>query len=195
MNTKIAELKAGSKLNGSDWTVMKNEEIVKLEMKYIVAVIDGREHTVSPEHEKEQAAKWSRNFAEKLDEAIDTKFGFKGINEKYAGIPKTTTFEFAEYEYTRHLKNNKAAASLPYFKYMAESANTPQQWEVFQMHVLSSMMSGWFMNCVDGQTQGWIKDICRTRGFLPGLWAKDVEQQTKVLQLLNVFTHDSFGKK
>ncbi|MEI7563294.1 MAG: hypothetical protein WCJ39_06675 [bacterium] len=124
MNTKIAELKANSQLNGPGWTVNKNEEIMKLEMKYIVAVIDGREHSVSPVHEKQQASKWSRAFAEKLDEAIDTKFGFKDINEKNKSISKTTTFEFAEFEYNRHLKNNKAAAAMPYFKYMAQSAAT-----------------------------------------------------------------------
>ena len=153
MNEKLAILKENSQLNGTDWTVMKNEEIVKLEMKYIVAVIDGREHSVGDAHEKQQAAKWSRTFAEKLDEAVETKFGFNEIKKKSDEISANTTFEFAEYEYTRHLKNNKAAASLPYFKHMAKSAQTKEQWEVFQMHVVSSVMSGWFLHCIDGNTQ------------------------------------------
>ncbi|MBU0626986.1 hypothetical protein KKG31_00270 [Patescibacteria group bacterium] len=51
-----------------------NEEIVRMEMKYLVGVIDGREDNVSREHEKLQASKWSRTFANTLDEAMNSKF-------------------------------------------------------------------------------------------------------------------------
>lgn len=46
LNKKKDEMRQGSALNGSQWTVMKNEEIIKLEMKFIISVIDGREHNL-----------------------------------------------------------------------------------------------------------------------------------------------------
>jgi hypothetical protein len=54
---------------------------------------------------------------------------------------KTTTFEFAEFEFARHTRNGKAAAAFPFFKIMAEQAQTQAQWEQFEMHVVSSTLS------------------------------------------------------
>jgi hypothetical protein len=73
MNRKIADMRQNSALNGTDWTVNSNQEIVKLEMDYLVSVIDMREHGIA-DQEIYQSSKWSRAFAEKLDEAMRTKF-------------------------------------------------------------------------------------------------------------------------
>lgn len=153
MNKYQAELKQNSSLYGPDWTVHMNEEIVKMEMKYIVGVIDGREDIVSREHEKRQASKRSRTFANKLDEAMEGKFGFKSIESKHKEIAKTTRFEVAEYEYNRHIYTNRIASAMPYLKTMAEQAQTPKQFSILQMHVMGAMMSGRRRNQTDGNTK------------------------------------------
>lgn len=133
-------MRQNAALNGSNWTVMKNEEIVKLEMKYIISVIDGREHSISGDVEKAQAAKWSRAFAGKLDEALG-KFGFGETDKKANEIPMSTTFEFAEFEFSRNVKANKSASALPNLKAMAKLAQTERQREIFQMHITSCVLS------------------------------------------------------
>jgi hypothetical protein len=126
---------------------------MKLEMKYIIAVIDGREHSLGDVHEKQQAAKWSRNFAEKLDEAMNTKFGKKSIDDKLKDIDPNSTFEFLEYEYARQTKTNKPANAFPNLQAMAKQAQTPAQWRQFEMHIVSGILSGWFLNGADAGTQ------------------------------------------
>ena len=153
MNKYQEDLKQNSHLYGADWTVFMNEEIVKMEMKYLVGVIDGREDNIGWDHEKAQASKWSRQFTEKLDEAMNTKFGFSSIESKHKELSKTKTFEVAEYEYNRHINTNRISSALPFFKIMGEQAQTTQQFSMFQMHVMAAMMSGWRWNHTDGPTK------------------------------------------
>ena len=194
LNQKKEEMRQNSALNGSSRTVMKNEEIVKLEMQYIISVIDGREHSVSGDYEKAMAAKWSRGFANKLSDATKT-IGFGETDKKANEIPMSTTFEFAEFEYSRNVKTNKSASALPNLKGMAKLAQTPRQREIFQMHITSWILSGYFWRTLDAQSKWWIKDICRTRWFLPGLRAKDPHQQNKMQKLLDIYSHGGFTSK
>lgn len=53
----------------------------------------------------------------------------------------STTFEFAEFEFSRNIKTNKIAGALPNLKAMAKLAQTEKQWEVFQMHIVSCILS------------------------------------------------------
>jgi len=46
LNVIIEDIRQNSELYGTDWTVYRNEAMVKFEMKYLVDVIDGREHNV-----------------------------------------------------------------------------------------------------------------------------------------------------
>lgn len=142
LNKKKEEMRQNSALNGAGWTVMKNEEIVKLEMQYIVSVIDGREHAIQDGgvYEKAMASKWSRAFANKLSDAAKT-VGFGETDKKANDIPSSTTFEYAEFEYSRNVKTNKTASALPNLKAMAKLARTDRQREVFQMHITSGILS------------------------------------------------------
>jgi len=45
-NAIIEDIRQNSELYGTDRTVYRNEAMVKFEMKYLVDVIDGREHNV-----------------------------------------------------------------------------------------------------------------------------------------------------
>ena len=44
-------------------------------------------------------------------------------------------------------------------------------------------------------TSGFIQKICRTRGFLPGLWVRDFNQQAKVARLMDLISNNEFSKK
>ena len=46
LNKKLHDLRQNSDLYGTEWTIHRNEEIIKFEMKYIVDVIDMREHGI-----------------------------------------------------------------------------------------------------------------------------------------------------
>lgn len=196
LNNKKKEMRQNAAINGINWTTMKNEEIVKLEMQYIISVIDGREHTIQDKwvYEKAMADKWSRGFANKLSDAAKT-VGFWETDKKANDIPMSTTFEFAEFEYSRNVKTNKSASALPNLKAMAKLAQTERQWEVFQMHIVSWVLSGYFWRTLDAQSKWWIKDICRTRWFIPWLWAKDIYQQNKMQKLLDIYSHGKFSKE
>ena len=142
LNKKMEDLRQNSILNGLDWTIHRNEEIVRLEMKYLVDVIDMRELGIRAE-EIPQSSKWSRQFAYKLDDAMKTKFGFNEIQTKHSEVNKnkSTTFEFSEYEFARHTRNCRPSNALPFLKVMAEQAQTDAQWQQFEMHVTSSLLS------------------------------------------------------
>lgn len=141
MNQKIHDLRQNSDLYGTERTIHRNEEIIKLEMKYLVDIIDMREHGIA-DQETYQSSKWSRTFAEKLDESMRTKFGDSAIQEKYNALKtQNVTFEFAEYEYSRHTRNGKPDAAFPFLKKMAEQAQTSAQRQLFEMHVVSSTLS------------------------------------------------------
>lgn len=194
LNAVMEDVRQNSALNGSDWTIYRNEYMVKLEMKYLVDVIDGREHGVDFEHEKKQASKWSREFASKLDESMKKNFWFSAIESKHKEIDKNTSFEFAEYEYQRHMRNWRTMSAFPYFKVMAERAETPKHWNIFYMYVVSGILSWFVWYNTDATTKWRFKDICRTSGCLAWLMAKDPDQQSKMLKLLDIYTNEGFSK-
>ena len=94
---------------------------------------------------------------------MSKNFGYNTIETRHKELDKNMPFEFAEYEYQRHLRNSKMMHALPYLKKMAEQAQTPKQRNLFQMHVVAGIVSGLRWNTTDGTTKGRIKDICRTR--------------------------------
>ena len=195
LNWALEDIRQNSDLYGVDWTIYRNEAMVKLEMKYLVDVIDGREHNVWWEHEKLQAAKWSREFANKLDESMKKNFWFSAIETKHKELSKTTRFEFAEYEYQRHMRNWRTMSSFPFFKMMAETAQSPKQRNLFYMYVVSWILSWYFWYNTDATTKWWLKDICRTSWCLGWLMAKDPGQQAKMLKLLDIYTQGKFSKE
>lgn len=46
LNKILEDIRQNSEAYGTDWTVHRNESMVKFEMKYLIDVIDGREHNV-----------------------------------------------------------------------------------------------------------------------------------------------------
>jgi hypothetical protein len=84
--------------------------------------------------------------------------------------------------------------ALPYLKVMATKAINNAQWEVFNMAVLAGMLSGVFLDMTFSSTQKFVQKICRTRGFTLGIFAKDINQQTKLQRILDLFSGGGFSK-
>jgi hypothetical protein len=76
---------------------------------------------------------------------------------------------------------------------MATKAVSDSQWKTFEVAVMSGMLSGVFLTLVDSETQGMLKNICRTRGFVPGIRVKDIKQQTKLQRMLDIFSDKKFS--
>lgn len=194
---KIRELEQNSGTYPEVWTDQTRNELVELEMKYIVHVVDGRQLWLSApppngdgwETERYFCSKYSRKFAGELDGAYNEYFKQESVEWSYNKIPKTTNFEFARFEFFR-LLNDRPQKAIPYLKVMAEKAITAEQRKTFEYAVLVGMLSGIFLNMVFSDTSGFIQKVCRTRGFLPGLRTRDYNQQSKVAKLLEIFSRD-----
>jgi len=188
VNEKMKELKQNASMYGSERTSQRTDELIKLEMKYIVDCIDGREHSSWWPEEKFLASKWSRKFATTLDDTYQKFYNQNTIKEWFDKIPSTTNFEFARYEYDRFIRSNRPQQAIPFLKVMAQRAVSSNQFQILQMYVISWILSWLFLNTILSDTKWFIKDILRTAGFIPWLWTKDINAQTKMLKLLNIFS-------
>lgn len=178
------ELKEWINLNGQQWANDKQNEILKLEMKYITHVVDGRQLRWNDDDVALQEGKFSKKFAGDLEERSNTFF--KDTASGAYNNTKDISFELARFEYFRLLwdRPQQAIANL---KAVAEKAVTPSQWKVFESMVLTGMLSGVF-NSMTQEDKKFIEKVCRTAGFLPGLLIRQPNVHHKIAKLLNVAT-------
>ncbi len=185
---KQRDLQEKAPIYGQLWADQTMNELVELEMKYIVHVADGRQMAFDPakwDEERYLASKWSRQFAGKLDEYAWAHFKKSAVEEGYGKVPPTTNFEFARFEYFRLIAERPVQA-IPYLKVMAEKAISDRDWKIFEQWVVVGMLSGVFLYMVQSDVKWFIQKICRTRWFLPGLLVRDMNQQTKLIRLLDI---------
>lgn len=194
---KQRDLQEKAPIYGQLWADQTMNELVELEMKYIVHVSDGRQMAFNPAdwwtEEKYLASKWSRQFAGKLDEYAWAHFKKSAVEEWYGKIPPTTNFEFARFEYFRLIAERPVQA-IPYLKVMAEKAISDRDWKIFEQWVVIGMLSGVFLYMVQSDVKSFIQKICRTRWFLPGLLVRDMDQQSKLIRILDIATWGKFSK-
>lgn len=186
---KMRELQQNRAIYGQAWADQILDEIVKLEMKYIVHVLDGRELMVTDKSvswEEYLAGKWSRKFANSLDEASSNFFKQSTVEESYSKA-SVSNFEYARFEYFR-LISDRPQQALSMLKIMAEKAITTRDWQMFEVGVLAGMLSGVFLNMTETATKSFIQKICRTRGFLPWILVRQPDHQAKIMRLLNIVT-------
>lgn len=93
------ELQEGVNIYGQSWANDKEDEILKLEMKYITHVIDGRQLRSDDTPVLEQM--FSKKFAGEL-ETVSNAF-FKDTASNAYGNTKDISFELARFEYFRLL--------------------------------------------------------------------------------------------
>ncbi len=190
---KIRDLEENAQTNGGPWADQVKNELVELEMRYIVHVMDGRHLGTGDDDKYYFQGKYSKKFCDNLEEAYTGFFKQDGVEEGF-GKNKDANFEFARVEYFRQLADRPQQA-LPFLKVMATKATKPGEWEVFETAVLTGMLSGVFLNMTYASTQKYIQKICRTRGFIPWIFAKDVRQQHKLQRLLDLFSGGKFSKE
>lgn len=188
---KQRELQEKGPVYGWQWAWQTSDELVELEMKYMVHVADGRQMSAWNEAETYLANKRSRQFSGKLDEYYNEHYRKSVVEEWYNKVPKTTNFEFARFEYFR-LISERPMQAIPYLKVMAEKALTDRDWKIFEKWVVGLMLSGVAQYMVQSDVKWFVQKICRTRWFLPWLWIKDINQQSKLIRLLNIAAWGKF---
>jgi len=191
----IKELHQWASIYGGPWTDAKKNEILELEMKYIVHGMDAR-HLGIQDQDKTKLyfyGKYSKQFIDELEWGY-TKFFDQSTVEEWVGKLKWASFDFARAEYFR-LLSDRPQQAVPFLKVMAMKAMNGSQWKVFEMAVMAGMLSGVFLAMTRSETQGMIKNICRTRWFVPGIWVKDINQQYKLQRMLDIFSGGKFSKE
>jgi len=187
---RIRDLEENAHVYGGPWADQVKNELVELEMRYIVHVMDGRHMWMGDDVKYYFQDKYSKKFCDELEWAYTWFFKQDGVEEWFTKN-KDANFEFARVEYFRQLADRPQQA-LPYLKVMATKAINDKQWQVFEMAVLAGLLSGVFLNMTFASTQSFIQKICRTRGFVPWIFAKDINHQTKIQRLLDLFSGNSF---
>ena len=185
------ELKEWISLNGQQWANDKQNEILKLEMKYITHVIDGRQ--LRNDDTPELEARFSKKFAGEV-EKTSNEF-FKSEQENWYGKTADISFELARFEYFRLLWDRPQQA-IGNLRAVAEKAVTDEQRKVFESMVLTGMLS-WVFNSITQEDKKVIEKVCRTTWFLPGLLMRQPNVHHKIAKLLKVATGKdiTYGEK
>lgn len=176
------ELEQGYNIHWQVWADDLQNEILQLEMKYIVHCIDGRQLADRGDVERLEAT-FSKKYAGELEWAAN-----KFFSESVSGSSKekSYSFELARFEYFRLLADRPQQA-IPCLKQIAAKAVTPSQRKVFEWAVITGMLSGAFYN-ITQEDKSFIQKICRTIGFLPGMWIKNPNHHQKIEQFIKVAT-------
>ena len=193
---RIRDLEENAHIYGDHRADQTKNELVELEMRYIVHVMDGRHMWINTDNDKTKLhfqAKYSKKFVDELEWAYKWFFTQNTVDEWFTKN-KDVNFEFATVEYFRLLADRPQQA-LPFLKVMATKAINDKQWHVFETAVLAGMLSGIFLTMIYSDTQSYIQSICRTRWFIPWIFAKDIKQQHKIQRLLDMFSGGEFTKK
>lgn len=169
------------------------DSLVEFEMQYLIDATDGRRTSVSTDEENYLASRRSRQFAGKLEEYSWDFFKKSNVEEWFWKISPTTNFEAARFEYFGKIWDRPMQA-IPFLKQMALKAITPGDWKIFEKAVIVGMLSGSFINMTKSHDRSFIQKICRSIWFLPWIWVRETDQQTKVAKLLDIASWWKFSK-
>lgn len=189
---RIRDLEENAHVYGTQWADQIKNELVELEMRYIVHIMDGR-HMWMDDNDKTKyyfQDKYSKKFCDTLEEVYVPFFKQSTVDEWFTKN-QDVNFEFARVEYFRLLADRPQQA-LPFLKVMATKAINSTQWQVFETAVMVGMLSGVFLNMTFSSTQVYIQKICRTRWFVPWIFARDIHQQSKLQRLLDLYSNNKF---
>lgn len=189
---KIRNLEQNAHLHPIQRADNIKDELVELEMRYLVHVMDGRQMWIQDWDKTKWhfQEKYSKKFCDELEWAY-TSFYKQSTVEEWFAKAESANFEFARVEFFRLLPDRPQQA-LPYLKVMGMKAINDAQWQAFEASVLTGVLSGVFINMTYSTTQSYIQKICRTRWFVPWIFARDVKQQTKIQRILDLFSDGKF---
>lgn len=191
---KVRELEQGASVYGSIWADNKKNEIVELEMRYMVHTMDARQLGIQDKDKTKYFfyGKYSKTFIDELEKWY-TGFFSQNVVDEWYGKNKDAPFEFARWEYFRMIWDRPQQA-IPFLKVMATKATNDSQWRTFEIAVMAAMLWWVFLNNTYSDTQSFIQQICRTRWFLPWIWVKNIHQQTKLQRIIDIFSNNDFSE-
>lgn len=186
------ELQQGYKIHGQNWADDRQNEILKLEMKYIIDSIDGRHMQYRPDTPKFEAM-YSKKFACDMLETESNKFFDETV--KSSTKEKNYSFELARFEYYR-LLGDRPQQAIPNLKQMALKANSPSQRDALKNAILTGMLSGVFYN-MSQDDKKFVQRISRSIGFLPGILIRDPNHHQKIARIIEIATGEkiTYGGK
>lgn len=173
----------------SDVVLNLQEELNKMELQYIISVIDGRAPYGQDSNEYMlKSIRWLK-FMNQLED------NFGGYFNKHEDTKKKlNTFWAAEEQYLRTIWAGRFNKALPSLERMCEKAKSPE--EVFRVkwYLLWAMLMGIIKNNSTKDTINSFYDTARSMGFAAWSWIKDIDQQKKVQVLLDWITNWNFSK-
>lgn len=187
------ELQQWYKIYGQNRADDRQNEILKLEMKYLIDSIDGRHLQYRPDTEKFEAM-YSKKYACDMLEAESNKFFSESV--KNSTKEQSYSFELARFEFFRYLTNGRVQQAIPNIKQMALKAISPSQWDALKNAILVGMLSGMFYN-ISQEDKKYIQRISRSFGFLPGILVRDPNHHQKIAKIIEIATGEKikYGKK
>ena len=173
----------------SDVVLNLQEELNKMEVQYIISVIDGRAPYGQDSNEYMlKSVRWLK-FMNQLED----NFGWY-FNKHEETKKKLNTFRAAEEQYLRTIWAGRFNKALPSLERMCEKAKSPE--EVFRVkwYLLWAMLMGVIKNNSTKDTINSFYDTARSMWFAAWSWMKDIDQQKKVQILLDWITNWNFSK-
>ena len=167
------------------------EQLNKMEMEYIIWVIDG----VAPYNkwwvnDKELKSIWWLKFKDKLKE------NYSWFYDKHTETKnKLNTFFAAEEQYLRTIAAGRFEKAIPALERMCELAKSPREAFEIKWYLLWAMLMWVIKNNSSKSTMNSFYDTARSMGFPPWFRVRDMRQQQKVQVLLDWITNWQFSDK
>jgi len=179
--------------NNQHWMYAEGtmDELVDLEVRYIASVIDGRELGPWGPEELQQAAYWSRQYADEIQNAYDEHKSTSKVNEKYENL-WNMWFDHAIYEFRRYITSGRPYKALPFYKKMGDAVRSSQDKQLLNMATTFLILSGYANNFMDVESRKLIQQTCRSTWFYPGILARDSRNQEYFSVLLKYATWNEF---
>lgn len=174
----------------SDVILAKQEELNKMEITYIISIIDGlAPYNDWAINEFESKSIWWLKFKDKLNENFSWYFDKHNETKN-----KMSTFFAAEEQYLRTIWAGRFNKALPSLERMCEKAESPEEAFRTKWYLLSAMLMWIVKNNSSASTIKSFFNTCRSMWFAPWSWMKDADQQRKVQILLDWATNGEFSK-
>lgn len=187
---KIEIEQAKNQWYSSDAILARQEELNKMEVTYIISIIDGlAPYNDNNINEFEAKSIWWLKFKDKLSENFSWYFDKHNESKN-----KMSTFFAAEEQYLRTIWAGRFNKALPALERMCEKAETPQEAFRTKWYLLSAMLMWVIKNNSSASTIKSFFNTCRSMWFAPWSWMKDMDQQRKVQILLDWVTNWEFSK-
>lgn len=156
-------------------------DLNKMEVQYIICVIDWAAPYNSDDEDVQKSIRWSKKFKDELQSNLDWYYG--SIDSEKQWIK---TFYQWEEQYLRTVWAWRFNKALPSLAAMCEKASTPGEIFRLKWYIISAMLMWVLKNWAwDASTYKTFWQTARAMWFGPLFWARDPDHPEKVLNLLD----------